>query len=244
MKKILSFLAICAGLVLFLGLGVEQQEIIPDNALLAYNTKTKEYFNPLYLKESDDINDFVLRRRNEIDASKYKPNHEHVESGYFMGESTRVLFHFLGFKAKRPWGDNGDWGIHELTLLDLPGESMGEAYDSLRLAVDCVPMWWHEDLSESERKNIGIEIAKKYPKFQSLDKHNSEENKLYLQMITWYYLNKVYPEEIKKIYSSPVKKASKGSKREPQMEIRTESKFTKNPLANLYLDLKKNNSFI
>ena len=239
MKKILSFLSICIIGVLLLGLGIEVQETMPDNALIAYNTKTKEYFNPLYLKETDNIYDFVLRRGNEIDSKQYKPNHEHVEQGFFMGGATKLLFNLLGHKANRPWGDKGDWGIPVLALLDVPGESLGGACETMQLFVSEVPSWWNIDLSDAERNKIEDDIAQKHPKFKSLNKKNEAEQDAWWAAITEYYLVNVYPKDMKEFYAKEFKTQSEGKKQDIIPTNKQNKKIaTKNALANLYLELK------
>ena len=239
MKKILPFLITCIIGVLLVGLGIEQQEIMPDTALIAYNTKTKEYFNPLYLKETDNIYDFVLRRRNEIDSKQYKPNHEHVEQDFFMGGSTKLLFNLLGYKAKRPWGDKGDWGIPVLALLDVPGESLGGACETMQFFVSEVPSWWNLDLSDAERNKIEDDIVQKHPKFKSLNKNNKAEQDAWWEAITEYYLVNVYPKDMKIFYANEFETQNEGSKQAIIPTNEQNKKITtKNVLANLYLELK------
>ena len=227
--------------VLVLLFGLETVAVVPDNALLAYNTVTMQYYNPLYLAETDNLNDFVLRRRDEIDSKSYRPYPEHVNHSLFMGESSRYLYELLGFKKQQPWREDGNWGVPYLSMLDMPGKTMEEAYFEIKVSASLAMDWWYSKLNDEERAEIESAITKETPGFANLDKNNDKEFDLWWDAITWYFLKNASEDYLKQMMSENTEEEHDEPAIDDELPLLDEAVETKsyvNPLANMYRDVR------
>lgn len=108
--RVCNRLKVIAGILLFVGLLVETQEIIPDNAKILINTRTHEYFSP---DCSGFINPlelalFQASTYREAKNLGYQANKKCRDSGGLKGASHTLLYSFLLSPESR-WTDEGPW---------------------------------------------------------------------------------------------------------------------------------------